>query len=147
MAFVIQKFKIVMNLLETKLGWSDYGGKHFESSYTSFFQSYILMKKFKIDKRKLHLSALIRSCQISRENALKIINTDPYIGDNEQIDYVIKKLGISNTDFNDIMNDEIKSFKDYKSYYSLIKYLEKPLKFANQINLVPDSVINKFFKL
>ena len=59
--------------MHEKLKWKDYGGKHFESAYTSMFQSYILVKKFKIDKRKLHLSALIRSNQISREDALKIL--------------------------------------------------------------------------
>tara|TARA_B100000579_G_C22810554_1_gene844991 strand:- start:560 stop:1696 length:1137 start_codon:yes stop_codon:yes gene_type:complete len=139
--------KTVMDLLKTKLGWTDYGGKHFESSYTSFFQSYILMKKFNIDKRKLHLSALIRSGQINRESSLKIINKNPYTGGKEQLDYVIKKLGITNKDFNNIMNNKIKTFADYRTYYNLIKYLEKPLKFANKINLVPDSVINKFFKL
>ena len=105
------------------------------------------MRKFKIDKRKLHLSALIRSGQISRKHALKTIKNDPYSGGIEQLNYVIKKLGINEKEFDIIMNSDIKTFKDYKSYYGLIKYLEKPLRFANKINLVPDSVINKFFNL
>jgi N-acetyl sugar amidotransferase len=139
--------KKVLELLKSELGWKEYGGKHFESSYTSIFQSYILMRKFKIDKRKLHLSALIRSGQLEREDALSIIEEDPYKGGKEQLNYTIKKLGITEEEFNEIMNDDIKSFRDYPTYYSMIKRLEGPLKFANKINLLPDSVINKYFTL
>ena len=46
-------------IITEKLGWEDYGGKHFESIYTRFFQAYILPKKFNIDKRLPHLSTLI----------------------------------------------------------------------------------------
>lgn len=139
--------KKVLQLLQTELGWRDYGGKHFESSYTSIFQSYILTRKFKIDKRKLHLSALIRSGQVKRENALNTLQKDPFVGGKEQLDYTIKKLGVTHEEFEKIMNEDIKSFHDYPTYYSIIKLLEKPLLFANKINLVPDSVINKYFIL
>ena len=40
----------------------------------NFFQGVILPQKFKIDKRKLHLSALILSNQISREEALEVLS-------------------------------------------------------------------------
>ena len=49
------------------------------------------------------------------------------------------------SEFKDIMDSDIKSFKDYPTYYSLIKKLEKLIKFANKLNLIPDSVINKYF--
>ena len=39
-----------MNEIKTKLDWKYYGGKHYESNYTKFYQGYILPKKFKIDK-------------------------------------------------------------------------------------------------
>ena len=61
--------KKIMELLTKEVGWKDYGGKHHESKYTGFFQSYILTRKFNIDKRKLHYSALIRSGQMTREDA------------------------------------------------------------------------------
>ena len=139
--------KKVLELLKNKLGWKEYGGKHFESSYTSIFQSYILMKKFKIDKRKLHLSALIRSNQISKENAQKILIMDPYKGGEEQLKYTIKKIGISMKEFDDIMSDEVKSFHDYSTYYSLIKRFEYLFKFFNKVNILPDSFINKYYNL
>lgn len=137
--------KKVMKLMQDELGWQDYGGKHFESAYTSIFQSYILMNKFNIDKRKLHLSALIRCNQIKRKEALIKISSDPFTGGQKQIEYTVKKLGLKMSEFQDIMSTEVKSFKDYPTYYSLIKKLEKIIKFANKLNLVPDSVINKYY--
>ena len=34
-----------------ELGWRDYGGKHYESIFTRFFQGYYLPTKFGYDKR------------------------------------------------------------------------------------------------
>ena len=48
-------------LLQDKLGWVYYGGKHYESIYTRFFQAYVLPRKFDIDKRKAHHSTLVCS--------------------------------------------------------------------------------------
>ena len=137
--------KKVFKLMQDELGWQDYGGKHFESAYTSIFQSYILMNKFNIDKRKLHLSALIRCNQVTRGEALLKISSDPFVGGEKQIKFTVKKLGLKMSEFQDIMSSEVKSYKDYPTYYSLIKKLEKLIKFANKLNLVPDSVINKYF--
>ncbi|MCF8337125.1 MAG: N-acetyl sugar amidotransferase [Bacteroidales bacterium] len=139
--------KEVLDLLQKELGWSDYGGKHYESTYTSFFQAYILPRKFNIDKRKLHLSALIRSGQISREEALTKLKQNPFSGDTNEINYVIKKFGLNQTEFQRIMNKPLKSFKDYPTYYPIIKKLEKPIRFSNKLGLVPDVVINKYYNL
>ncbi len=49
--------KEAIKILERELGWRYYGGKHFESIYTRFYQGYILPKKFGYDKRKSHLSS------------------------------------------------------------------------------------------
>ena len=59
--------KDAMKIILDKLNWTDYGGKHYESVYTRFYQSYILPVKHNIDKRRAHLSNLIfgqitRSC-------------------------------------------------------------------------------------
>jgi N-acetyl sugar amidotransferase len=52
--------------IKQELEWRDYGGKHYESVFTKFYQAYILPEKFKIDKRKPHLSTLICSGQMTR---------------------------------------------------------------------------------
>ncbi|MDW9405651.1 N-acetyl sugar amidotransferase, partial [Pseudomonas soli] len=56
----------VMRTLQDELGWVYYGGKHYESIYTRFFQGYILPSKFNIDKRYGHCSVLIIARQLSR---------------------------------------------------------------------------------
>ena len=44
--------KKAMDVLQNKLGWVYYGGKHYESIYTRFWQGYVLPVKFNIDKRR-----------------------------------------------------------------------------------------------
>ena len=59
-----------LQTLEQELGRVYYGGKHYESVFTRFFQAYILPRKFGIDKRRAHLWTLICSGQLSRDQAL-----------------------------------------------------------------------------
>lgn len=137
--------KEVLETLENELGWRNYGDKHHESKYTAFFQAYILTRKFNIDKRKLHYSAKVRNGQLTREEALEIIKQDPFTDGIEALDYCLKKLDLTYEDFDKIMNAPIKSFKDYKSYYSLVKKLKKPISWGNKIGIVPDTVYKKYF--
>jgi len=83
------------------LGWRDYGGKHYESVFTRFYQSHILPEKFGIDKRKAHLATLICSGQMTKAEALEelkepIINADLLKQDKE---YTLKKLGFTPESF------------------------------------------------
>lgn len=64
--------------LARELGWQYYGGKHYESLFTRFYQAHILPTKFGIDKRRAHLSALINSGQTTREDALKALDAPLY---------------------------------------------------------------------
>lgn len=103
-------------LLEKEIGWRDYGGKHYESIFTRFFQGYILPRKFGYDKRRAHLSSLISSGQMKRSEALEIIMHDPYPSDDmmrEDKAYVIKKLGLNEVEFEQIMATPVKSYRDY----------------------------------
>jgi N-acetyl sugar amidotransferase len=68
----------VKQLLQEKLDWRDYGGKHGESIWTRFYQGYILPVKFGVDKRKAHLSSLICSGQITKQEALHEMASPPY---------------------------------------------------------------------
>ena len=111
-------------LLSEKLEWRDYGGKHYESVFTKFYQQYILPEKFKIDKRKVHLSNLICSGQITRDQALEELKKDicdPSVQRNEK-EYVIKKLGLTENEFDQIMQLPIRKHEDFfseKKYFSL----------------------------
>ncbi|MEE1884712.1 N-acetyl sugar amidotransferase [Pedobacter flavus] len=99
------------------LGWKDYGGKHFESKYTQFFQAHYLPTKFGYDKRLAHLSSLIVSGQMTREEALEemakpIYDANQLIEDRE---YFIKKLGFTIDEWNKIMSAPLKTEHDYKN--------------------------------
>jgi len=93
------------DILKEKLNWEDYGGKHYESIFTRFYQGYILPKKFGIDKRRAHLSNLICSGQITRKDALEELKKDPYPPQLLEKDkkYVLGKLGFSKEEFETIM--------------------------------------------
>jgi N-acetyl sugar amidotransferase len=107
-----------MQFLERELGWKYYGGKHHESIYTRFYQGYILPVRFGYDKRRSHLSSQICSGEITREQALAELEKPTYAPATQEEDreYVAKKLGITDAEFDAIMNLPRKSFWDYPSY-------------------------------
>lgn len=108
------KMKVKSEIMEA-LGWRDYGGKHYESIFTRFFQAYYLPEKFGFDKRKAHLSSLIVSGQISREDALIELSSPTYPSEKlaEDKEFVAKKLGISVEEFDVLLTMPQKSYKDY----------------------------------
>ena len=65
-----------IEILKLKYNFKPYPYKHYESVFTRFYQGYILPKKFKVDKRKLHFSTLIISKQMHRDDALKQLMSD-----------------------------------------------------------------------
>ena len=138
--------KEVLQTLESKLGWKNYGDKHHESKYTAFFQSYILTRKFNIDKRKLHYSAKLRNGQLCRKEAMEIVKKDPFSGEIDSLDYCLKKLDLSYEEFVDIMESPPKSFLDYKSHYKIVQLFEKPIKVGVKLHIIPDTVEKKFFR-
>ena len=126
--------KNIVSLIENELNWRNYGGKHFESIFTRFFQSYILLDKFNIDKRKVHLSALICSKQLTREEALNEIKKPPYPKDliKEDIKYICKKWGMNEKEFHEIFKYKPKTFKDYPNQFLLISLIKKIRSFFNK---------------
>lgn len=101
-----------------EMGWRDYGGKHYESIFTRFYQGYVLIEKFGVDKRKAHLSNLILSGQITRDEALAEIAKPAYDPEllEEDKTYVAKKLGFSMEEFEKIMKQKPVPHLHYKSY-------------------------------
>lgn len=103
--------------LQREVGWRDYGGKHFESIFTKFYQAYILPVKFGIDKRRVHLSALIRNGEIERATAVDRLSMPIYdpIQLRRDKEYVLKKLGFSESEFDLIMKEPPVSHDRYRS--------------------------------
>lgn len=119
-----------MTLLERELGWKYYGGKHYESVFTKFYQAYVLPRKFHVDKRRAHLSNLICSGQMTREEALALMTEELYPAEEQQRDkeYVLKKLGLTDLEFDAIMRLPVRSHLDYPSSAPLYKALEQILR-------------------
>jgi N-acetyl sugar amidotransferase len=109
--------KTVKELITTELGWRDYGGKHYESVFTKFYQAYILPEKFRIDKRKAHLSTLICSGQMTRADALTELDKPLYSEAelDKDREYVLKKLGLTEAEFKAILAERPRSHSEYKS--------------------------------
>lgn len=80
-----------------------YGRKHLENHLTAFLQTCWLPEKFGIDKRKSHLSSLIVSDQMTRDEALEELNEPQY--DEESME-AIKRIMADNMGVN---VDEIES--------------------------------------
>lgn len=115
-------------ILELKYDFKNYSSKHFENIFTRFNQAYILPRKFKVDKRRLHLSNLICTQQISRSQALAELEQSPYKTlqlELEDRDYVMKKLGFTSDEFDQYINRPGKSHSDYPSNYLLYRKLRR----------------------
>lgn len=109
--------KEAKDIITRELGWRDYGGKHYESVFTKFYQAYILPVHFGIDKRRAHLSNLICSGQISKEEALRELQQPLYQQTecDEEKSYVCKKLGLSLQEFDLLMKGQVRKHEDFKT--------------------------------
>lgn len=127
--------KETLELLVKHVNYKPYEGKHHESVYTRFFQSYILPKKFKIDKRKAHLSNLICSGQITRQEALNelkkdICSPDLIIKDKN---FLLNKFELSKEEFDVILDLPPKLFSDYPNNYNFFEFLKRIKKLMSGI--------------
>ena len=111
----------VKKFITDELGWRDYGGKHYESIFTRFYQGYILPTKFGIDKRKAHLSNLIFSGQITKEAALAELAQPNYEAAQLETDhrFVLKKLELSEEEFTQLMNRPPRPHTDFATERSV----------------------------
>ena len=110
--------------LKEKLDYKPYPRKHGESRFTQFYQEYYLPEKFGFDKRKSHLSSLIISGQITRDEALKELHKPLYPDKGamrRDLDYVLRKLEFSPSDWKAIMSAPPASHDDYPGYYTRLK--------------------------
>lgn len=104
-------------LLLSDFGWRDYGGKHYESIYTRFFQGHILPTKFGFDKRRAHLSSMICSGSINRDQALEEMKGDIYGGADlaQDREFVIKKFCLTEPEWEAIMDSPPRKHTEYPS--------------------------------
>ncbi len=111
-----------LSALERDFGYKPYPYKHYESVFTRFYQGYILPEKFGVDKRKVHLSTLVVTGQMSREAALRDLGGIAYASERDRVadqEYFLKKMGWSPAQLDAYLARPPRSHMDYPS--------EKPL--------------------
>lgn len=94
-----------IDTLSNVFDWQYYGGKHYESVFTRFYQAYVLPTKFGVDKRKVHYSDLLRNGEMTRQDVIAELAKPLYeLQDlNRDKTFVLKKLGFSEEEFEKIM--------------------------------------------
>ncbi len=107
--------------LITELGWQPYPQKHFESRFTAFYEGFWLFEKFGYDVRRVQLSSLILTGQMTREQALEILKKPPMpeAAARREFNYVASKLGITPDELRGYLQSPNRSFRDYRSQAAL----------------------------
>ena len=133
----------VIELLETKYGWKQYGGHHLENYFTAFFGCCYRLKKLGYDGRKIELSALIRSGNITRQEAIEQ-RLSKY--DEEQIvRTVMDRLNISPVTFLSLMDKNIKkTHKDWPNYSKYFRVLKPIFWSMMKAGKIPNSFYIKY---
>ncbi len=121
-----------MRVLEQQFDWKYYGGKHFESIFTKFFQAFYLPMRYGYDKRRSHYSSLIVTDQMDREIALQLMEKPPYDEKSIKEDkiYLAKKLNLSMKDFEKLLKVEKRSHNDFLNNQ---KYIDIAIKIYHKL--------------
>lgn len=115
---------VAKKYLMDNLNWKDYGGKHHESKITAFWQGYVMYEKFGMDYRKAIFSSQICLHQISREEALKKLEEQPFNDEKIKEDkkYIAKKFGITNEELEQYLKLPPKTYVDFPNNKKLIEF-------------------------
>ncbi len=89
--------KEMVDTLVKEYGYEPYGQKHFEDLLTKFLEGYWMPKRFGHDIRRAQLSSLVVTGQMTRDEALKILEQPPVTEEEGQAMFkeVAKRLEIS----------------------------------------------------
>ncbi len=132
-------------ILRKELDWV-YPGAHFYDDLYQSLMTYIYRVKFNSDRRKAHYSALIRSGQMSREEAMERIKEIYVIEDPKVIDLCIKRLGLTRQEFNEYLKEPPKTFRDYPTSYAYIKSMKIVIKILSMFDILPYVTYAKYFE-
>ncbi|EOT28350.1 N-acetyl sugar amidotransferase [Eubacterium sp. 14-2] len=121
--YVVYDKEKAQQFLHEKYGWTKYENKHYENVFTRFFEGYYLPHKFGYDTRRNVLSNQILAGTITREEALEILEQPPYDPDQmaQDKEYVAKKMGITEKEFDKIIAKPNKHPEDYKNEMWMIR--------------------------
>ncbi len=129
--------------LEKKFGWKYYGGHHLENRMTAFCHGIYLPQKFKSDLRNNTLAPLARMGKLTREEAWAEYNL-PLTIEDELLSYVKKRLELSDSEYQRIMESPPKSWREFPTYKKRFERLRPLFAILAKANLVPMSFYLKY---
>ncbi len=135
--------KDAMKLLTSELGWEWYGGHHLENRFTAFWHTYYIPKRYGLDTRLLGHAALVRSGQMNREQGLDLLSK-PQEYDNELVEMVLKRLGFTESEFQELMSLPKKTYRDFRNYKKTFERMRPFWWLMYRLNRVPKSFYLKF---
>lgn len=104
-------------------GWRKYEQKHFESTWTKFYQGYWLPYKFNIDKRRAHYSVKVLRGEMTREEGLAALQTK-YIESNyiaKELDFIFGKLDMTHEDLDAIeTNEDLSQYPSHRWFFDFM---------------------------
>ena len=83
---------------------------------------------------------------MTREDGLERLKKPYHIENDKIIEDCLKKINISQKEFDEIMKLPLKTFMDYNTSYNMIKLLKYPIKIASLLNIVPNITYKKYFE-
>ena len=104
-------------------------------------------EKFGIDRRKFNYSALIRSKQMTREQAIDNLKKSYIINQDEIVSLCTKRLGITNEYLDSLIkNNKKNTFKNFNTSYNFLKYFSGLINLLSKLNILPSTTYYKYFK-
>lgn len=112
-------------LLEKTYGCSFPVRKHHESRYTRYWQAYVVPKKYGFDYRLATYSTQICSSQMTRDQALKLLQNPSHEELNlaDDLQFICEKLRISQSEFEGYIQLPTKTYKDFPNSKKTIKFV------------------------
>jgi hypothetical protein len=135
----------VKQFLQKELGWKWYGGHHMENRTAYFANNYYLPRKFGIDLRYPEFAALVRTGQMTRAEALEKIE-EPMPIDPSILEEIKKRLALSDSEFEQIMQSPKKTYRDYATYKRTFERMRGIFWIMYKLDLVPKSFYMKYTK-
>lgn len=132
-------------IITENLEWVYPGAHYFDDLYHSLIK-YVHRVKFNIDMNMNSDSALVRSGQMKREDALARTHSIYAIEDPKVIQLCIKRLGITQEEFDSYLALPAKDFHDLPTSYPLIKLARPVVWLMAQMNLLPRVTYLKYYK-
>jgi hypothetical protein len=132
-------------MIARELGWLNPGAHYFDDLYQSLLW-HVHRVKFGIDKRRFNYSALVRSGQIGRDEALERVRHRYTLEDPKIVGLCVKRLGLTDGDFAALIAAPRRSFRDYPNDLRILSLMKPLVWLACRMQLIPLATYDKFFR-